>query len=583
MALSIPQSYSHPLLTKLSPSSYEIEYRHFRPDQEPNGGVYSTNDNSRLNIHIRSAPNEVVLGSDARLCGDVRVTANFTNTNGANEVPAADIPNTVWAKVKAGGAGLPSEVGPNKPRWRWGPAMVNSSRESFDSNSLPVLENQDTTTHLVLNNLRSKFARRWVDEYDQIEDLSGAGCRDVVESGDSGYNLVYTLEGAPTNPQTLIGSSKSFSIPLGYYSDIINTDAVLNTGFFSSYAVNGFSVELQLPKLTRPTAADVDTLLTVPNNNIRGVGLVNAPEIENVPANGDGYRNVSIRVPVVKILDQAMMASQLALYEKSQMVTIGSLQFPMSLRINTLGRRLYQFPLTSGQGDYHFRLPSTERSVRGYAFQVFDRTNPNFHWTNTNLYSSAGDPVGWYYKNDGTPLEVKYSGAGNLVVSRLETRVGSRNLHCVIEDRDATTGNVKSFLSLCDRRSAHIMSPFPYWEEALKADSCQSDERYRRSWGKTTSNNYQNNYSDCYGLVSFENLDVCADCDSTEANEASGLDLTNVGGIDIDMRISTTQDNVNVFATGPLTNNYYILFAAVYDRVSEISVNGVSEISNAVI
>ncbi len=538
MSTAIPSQFSFEMLSRLPPQSFELQYREYRPDVEPNGGVYPISQDSKLTFHLRGAPNEVILNSNLHLQASVGLTVQF---------PAAPPYGGTNAQAIAALFNSPTAL-----KWRKGATWISASRESFNSGALPYLDNQDTKLHLVHNNLRSKMAKRYYDG-DRVQDLWGAG----QVSSSNGINAIATMG---TDGEYIFRNEPAkVSIPLGYYSSLVNTHSVIPVGLMSSYSVNGWSIEVTLPNLVKPGAdpncpIDTSDLL----NNGRGAGLDNGT-IVNYQGK-DAYRDVRIMVPIIKILDPAVMQAILSLYEKQETVNVGGMAFPMSLRLNSLNYRFFQFPLSMNQGDYYFRLPSTDRSVRAAAFTIVDRTA---------TFSDS-------------------TGAG-LVVTRLSTRVGSRVVHEPVEDRSPYTANVPHFLALSERRSSALFSPFPYWQDAIRHQAHQSDERKADSWAPWRYDTGKNNQQ--YGVISLENLDH-REPEYSGSFQASGMDLTNVGAVEIDFRVSTLTGTTDVltanyadmtYAPGPVNNNYVVCWMLAYDCIHEVSPSGVIEITNSVL
>lgn len=547
MATALPSSFSFEMLSRLPSQSFELQYREIRPDVEPNGGVYPVNQDSRVSFHIRGAPNEIVLNTSCYVGGSVSATVDYSAVVG--DTPPGDIESALFDTVATA------------PRWKSGPP-TSSSRESFNSGALPYLDNQDKALHLVHNNLRAKFARRHADPAkEQIDDLAAAGWSDNKSLG---FNVKYQDAGGI---KYLNRAKRKFQVPLGFYSSMINSHSICPVGLMSAYSVNGWSVEVTLPNVA--TGSGLETGVINLTDASRPVGLQNGVVASD--ANKDGYRDVRIFVPIIKILDPAVMASILSLYEKRETVNIGGAQFPVSLRMNSLGYRTYQFPLQADQGDYYFRLPSTDRSVRGFAWMVVDRT--------------ADGRVG--VTDVGS-----VNGQNNLALTRIQTRIGSRLVHEPVEDRNPETGNVTNFLGHQSRRSGALYSPFPSYQEAIHHSDDQSDKLYLDHWAKSAKSGYQYSINDRsniqYGQISLENLDH-REPEYSGSFQASGYDLTNVGGIDLEMRfahISAAANNVadaDKYLAGPDASKYTIAFIMCHDVIHEISPSGVIDITNSVL
>ena len=587
MSTSLPTSMSFEMLSRLPPASFVLEYREMRPDIEPAGGVYPVNTTSQVDFHLRAATNEFALNTNIPLCGDVAMSVDYS----AVALAADLLPEEVRAVV----CNDENEI--TNLKWRSGPTWIDSSRESFNSGSLPFLDNQDSSLHLAYNNLRCQLAKRdnvpirnregqfgiisdrGTFQYD-IRDLAGAGWNSAA--GYKGLNIYYqNATGAPDQYRKVDNGVCNFQIPLGMYSNLINTASVVPLGLCSAYSVNGYSVRVRLANLVNSIGGD-DPVVEYTGVNTRPVGLRNGVKASR---EGDGYRNLRIYVPIIRVLDPAVMTAVLSLYEKRQNVSVGNVSFPMSLRINSLGYRTYNYPLNATQGDYYWRLPCTDRSVRAVAWKLIN--------TNDNL-------------RDVTTL---FGGNGTPVNTRLETRVGSLRPHPVIEDQTPYDRNIVKFYGLNKRRSAHCFSPLPYYQESIKHSGHQSDLYDLVNWADRSGNHSNSQY----GVISFENLDY-REQEFSGSFQASGIDLTGVGGIDINMRfnhyegdadgvpngagaapfkltvgqvatgVKTTFENGAASGTGPgPAGSWTIIWLLAYDAVHEISPSGVIDITNSIL
>lgn len=596
MAVSLPQSFSMEMLSRLPPQSFELEYREIRPDVEQNGGVYPVDRDSKVTFHIRSATNEVVLNQGIEIQGQVSCTldygagTNATSGNYPQNVPANGYDYEELMAVPGRGVGEHK-----KPKWRRGMTFIKSSRESFNAGALPYLDNQNTGIHLHVNNMRSQCAKRHVDLKDTwavnddavrvlgaergfsssgggrlakvaIDDLHGAGWDEGVSKY---HGLNAKWQDATNATKYYLAPPKKFSAPLGLYSSLVNTPSVIPTGLLSAYSVNGWSIEVTLAKLTGQSQADSSVVVNTESPSIHrfsNSAAYNSPVVSQNPGGvdfGDGYRNVRIVVPVVKILDPAVMTGILDLYEKRESVNVGGASFPMSLRFNSLGHRYFNFGLTNIQADYSWRIPTTDRSVRALHWYLFDTAKQE---------------------------KVESSVEGRGINTRLELRAGSLRPFPPVEDREPRDQNLPSFYALQKRRSGHCFSPFPYYLEAIKRDENQSDVDL--SLWPSSSSSYRGVSS---GVISLENLDY-REPDYSSSFQASGYDMTNVGGFDINMRFShlnpsdagnsvgtSTQGPAYQPGPGGAEGSWQIVFVMAYDSVHECSPSGVVDITSSVL
>jgi hypothetical protein len=379
----------------------------------------------------------------------------------------------------------------------------------------------------------------------------------------------------------------------------------------SSYSVNGYNITLT----TNTQTGDTGEILVFKNADL----ILEAEDGENKSratffVSGYYLRDLRIHLPVIKVLDPAVMQAVLSLYEKSEVAQLGGVSFPMSLRLNSLGYRFSAFPLgNNGQTDFYFRIAGTDRSVRALKWIIYDRTQQapyGLIGTNTGAASAAA------YNGDSEKRSIK--------VVRLETRIGSEEVHPVVEDLSINTSNVDNFVSVNDRHSGHLFSSVPYYRESSRMAGYICDDIHpysnasnvfdvsqSRNEDNVNTWKFRNSFIEkavSWGCVSLENLDR-REGDHSGSYSASGKDLTNVGGIEMRMRIGyfasaaavPSGDIANEGAiptpipypdatgantwtlTGADTGNFEIVFMYAYDAVHEVSPQGVMDITNAVL
>ena len=576
MATALPSAFSFEMLSKLPANSFVAEWREFLPDTLPTGGLYKGSQSQRARFHLRGAPNEFLLNTHCYLSGSaqgyIKTNVGATGLTGGPE------------KIKA----HDEFVSGRTMFWNSPFHFFRASRESFNSDSLPWNDNQDQVVSHEVNQLRMMLARRdrrGVDLND-LEDLTDCFTSPnqalrLVQNGldlclPASKGLVVTDkdDGAVTDR-----GSKAFNIPLGLYSNMINSHSVIPIGLMSSYSVNGYSIAVD--------TQDVTTKITEPATGVVGGYLqsylinTNSFKVGTTDVIASAYdtciTNLRIYGLVVKILDPAIMTSVLRLYQKEEQVNVGGVQFPLSLRMNSIAYRTFRHRVQGGMN--HFRLPGTDRSVRAYAWKMFNTTNSkNGNWSlNPN---------------------------SNIRVSRLETRIGTELPHPVIEDSRAAESNVNNFIRSNDKKSGALFSPLPYYQEGRVHETSQMDrlldynhtsgEQYKDISGALSTLSF---VSYNFGVVSLENLDR-REGDYSGGFQASGKDLTNVGAIDVFMTVSSpavysagttptvitsVEDVVNKRSwSNSIDNNLEIVFMYAYDSVMEVSPAGVMDITNAV-
>ena len=632
MSTAIPSGMTFEMLSRLPPNSFVMEWREFRPDtQAPSRWGYPLDGagSQRINFHLRGAPNEFLLNTDCYLSGEAWLNVinpqagdnfNFYNVDGwymflqsmSGIFPfSTDLP-TIPTKTMDNNFDRPG--GLNSPYM-----YFQSSRESFNSGALPYLDNQDSQRSLDINTFRLLCSKSVAHNGQKagLESciapwsfpLNGAtneGYRQWLLSGLYYYGPIFHQDGPP--PVNLYGvlnygGTKNFQIPLGLYSSLINSHSILPIGLFSSYSVNGYSIELNtngqavLPNRTFNAICD-GSIKTVGWCNQKfwwkddhpypGASITHNTKTTIIYSNLNNnawVRNLIIRSQVIKVLDPAVMEAVLSLYEKREMVNLGGVQFPLSLRLNSLGYRFYNQGIRAGQSEYHYRIPTTDRSVRAVAWIIQE---PRMR------------DLGFMY-NDST-----------LTCTRLSTKIGTEIIHPEVYDNDPFSNNVGNFINLNLKKCAGLFSAFPQYLEGKPRDVSMD---VLNSINNTTAICTPNQYNDPIGIgdyvtaqrrsggivfcgaVSFENLDR-REGDFQGSYQASGKDCSNVGSIEMTFRFLHTYslpsstpvsiaENQDVLASRlglePPTVPFDITFITVYDNVMECSPQGIMDITNAVL
>lgn len=539
------------MLSRLPANSFVIEWKELRPDQVPVQGKWQLGlGGQRVRFHIRGAPNEFLMNTNVFLSGSAHL--NVAVPTGGSSVQALD-------QIFNGGLGL------NDPYH-----YFQGSRESFNAGALPYLDNQDTERSHQINLLRFRSSRRntrhcgsKLDDLESCFSSSKNALSGSVQERNQGQSNLEGLRIKVADGAVLIGGkNKVFKIPLGLYSNLVNSHSVVPIGLMSSYAVNGWSIELETQD--------------------QGAGASRSGKCFSVPATiGTAVPDFSawmtdlrLVLPVIKVLDPAVMEAVLSLYEKREMVNVGGVQFPLSLRMNSMAYRFSHYALQSGTSDYFFRIAGTDRSVRAVGYWIYDTAS-----------SASGE----------------WSIAAPVRVTRIETSIGNEQPHPVVEDQSPQTDNVDNFLAVQAKHSAALFSPLPYYQECRKMDGQQDEVLFKTNNGLFAPASYSGTDYDtqvtsiCMGYISLENLDR-READYSGSFQASGKDLSNVGGVDIRMRIQTAAPLAASFTSAAdfevdskydvkalTTDSLRIVFAYAYDSVMEISPQGVMDVTNAVL
>jgi hypothetical protein len=280
------------------------------------------------------------------------------------------------------------------------------------------------------------------------------------------------------------------------------------------------------------------------------------------------------------------MEAVLSLYEKREQVNLGGVQFPLSLRLNSLGYRFYSQIIHPAQSEYHFRIPTTDRSVRA---------------------------VGWWIQNQAERDVGRMYTDFPVICNKLETKIGTEIIHPCIQDNDAFSSNVSNFLANNFKKCASLFSPCPqYLEGNHPVDKSQDvrcsldnqngvvtlGQEYIEEAPANANPANAGGSATMSGCVSFENLDR-REGDYQGSYQASGKDLTNVGSIEMTMRFGKINTNPQgAFFTGAVVDQDYIndhlridppsstsdiTFIVVYDNVLECSPQGIMDVTNAVL
>lgn len=588
-AVSLPESMSFTVLARLPPQSFELYWVAHNPDIEPLGGKYDLTAVNRPQIHVRGAPNEYVLNQDVNVGGTL--ANGFAIEN--NRVPTKSFNQGVGK-------------GKLVPGVRYGPSWFRSSRESFNSSALPFLDNQDAQRHAAINQYRGRCARRNIEMdcmtidglepsnfkisgasvarfneqcapyfENQADDASRTGRYQTLSSdGLLEVNLCDDSDGANEEKIVYGDNFLKFKTPLGFYSSIVNSHSVLPVGLFSAYSINGYSLEWA-------------TELANTDNNQRGFLRYNEVDVYT---GGSGttpgkvtptlkyseLHGLKIYTPMVRVLDPAVNQAIFNLYRKNEPVNMadGS-SFPMSLRLNTIGYRSFSYNLNpNSQSDYYFRLPLTDKSTRAIMFFVQTKGVDGY--------------------NLGIPNKV------NMHLTRLEYKIGSYRPSEVVENRDPMSDNIQNFIYSNTKASGYCFSPFPQYLENQRIE-CGPEHRlmpFRSSVfpcntqikDGTSGSKIVNSCDSSllYGVISLENMDH-REPDFATNVQASGVDTTNRGGIDIWMRFQSV--NLNTGVTSSVRPFYEapslpaegaeINFLTAYDAIYEVSAQGVSDITNS--
>lgn len=451
----------------------------------------------------------------------------------------------------------------------WGPSAVQSSRESVQTNSMPLLENNDRSLCLANNTLRAIMAHR-VCETDRYGEsnafVAGAGFDSSQYAslgdgyGDSRYTLdqkrIIDLENAGFRPyleryyqvqhnnqsNVQIQAEKfssSQQIPLGFVSDLANSNSVIPLGLLSSYSSNGWTIEVELAELSRFATVDVDGL------EFGSYTVV--------------FDNIEIRGVCVKSLDDDFNNLIQGLYSNQLSDTVNGVNIALSLRMHMIKHRFQSLPHSAGTTRVVNRIPCTEKSVRGLAAMAV--TTEDIPSGSTAFPATSGVAV--------------HNHTCQMGIAREQLRMGSLDYMVdYVEAVNPQDGRIASFHRLNKDKVGHVFSPFPWWLE--KNDGSNHQYGYWQTLeGKLAGSIAEGKIS--LSVFSFENVDH--DAEEGVRSVVSGVDVSQVGSFEHDF-----QPVVNVNSAWAVNDKATtMLYCTASDQIVEVSVSGVYDVTNTVL
>lgn len=626
MSLARPSLFVPELLSQVPSNSFEQVYHRYQPVNPPHDGTrYASTNETEIIFNIAVPPNEYIdftkayfnVGAIHTIAAQPETGAGARSYQGAGRVPQTGTPTSAQRMIEAMFV-KNLVVGRKQSRLqsvhtRWGAWVVSRSQENVNTGSLTLDMNSDSGTAHVFNNLKCLLAKRDYDpKEDRIKGLESANCS--FGSQRQGFNIQYTtsnVAGSVGQFEALIaGEPADYRIPLSMLSELARCPSLVPLGFFSSISVNAYQLRITLPQFTATGINPVVYLPTGVANNANHQGV---SAFSLALSGSDGYYSPQIVLPSIRNLSMESQELMDSLYSKRVTQNINGVEVPLSLRLNTLGYRLFGVnPLNGNQGRYTWTLPMVDSSVRALAFMIYKPSSFSRHFTDDgNAFVPDAEPYETQ-NSSNLPYGVTVP-SDQLRVTNLEVNVGTRNITngCVRDYRRSDTV-VQDWLALQERRSGYCFSAFPYWKECRET-TCQSDVRKQQQWGvpqcedellvidnangsatddRTVGRYVQAGcYNVQYGVISLENSN-CEGDDLLDATKAKGLNLNNVGSIRVSMDISHV---VNQFATdastrgqeglapGPIGDDYKIVWMSAYDKVLEVSPAGVQLIQQEVL
>lgn len=619
MALTRPRIMIPQNLDSVPSNLYEQVYNKFYPVNPPQDGVkYDAERESEIIFQISVPPNEYVDMTKAAFSVNVQRTIDCVQTPavpyaGPGAVPVGD---SDQARLEVEKAFVNFFILGRKStrlqsvQYRWGPWCVSRSEEACNTGSLKLDQNSDSTLAPVYNNLKCMLSKGHYDpEEDEIHQLYGAGCS--FHKQRQGFNVRYSSNNV-AGTVTIDNGASCMRIPMSLVSEMARCPSLIPLGFFSSVSVNAYSLRVTLPRITAfDASSNPNGVVYLPSGN---ANLRNHPTLSQlklasaIDAPADGYYNPHIYLPTVRNLSMETQEVFDALYSKRVDQTVGGVTVPLSLRLNSLGYRLFGvYSLRAGQAQYQFDLPTVDSSVRGVAWAIFRTDAFAKHITDdgnrvcpdqaTLAGTTDADAI------EGTGFAECFSN-GQLRLTELEVMVGTRDLtKGCIRDYRASDCNVQEWLALGERRSGACASALPYWKELVRNDGDQSDYRKSSQWGVPKCKDQATQltqvagdvqgigatkvaagcYNAQYGFISLENTNHQG-YDLDDATVACGMNLNNVGSIRVRMGFSNCDSsNPLGLSAGPNTSDYRIVFMAPYDDIIEVSPAGLQKIAQEVL
>jgi hypothetical protein len=602
MTTSIHESFIYPILSRAPPQSFSVQLKQFEPSVPPAGRDYYTSQD-RVSFTIRGEPNEFLLNDKTFLTCALRYT-QFVDLGVvpliANEALVAGYQNKnspfltavqhgpCWIgqlkeSVNGGGLEVFNLSDPAETPFYLALRGMNSSRnvqvDSAGSGVIPVnnavADNEQYNTQPVGNVLvpdaAQKDGLRW-------ENLEGCGfgnrkqrvngCLSIYKSG-AGAG-VYSSNGAV---------SQQYAIPLSYISRLAGSASAVPIGLLSSYASPSWRIEM--------TLANVGEVLNSPITwgDYATQPTAKVPVLEN---NRYEIRDLRIQAVTVKIFDEGIMQSILALYNKVEVESVSGVPVPVSLTMPLLNQETTSYSLPQGSGNIKLLIPSTKHSVRGMFLHVVPEkmvgVDPNFAPDPDGRISTRGrylDSNKFHYKY----VQIK---AGGTCLQESPVSEDSTHYGAALQ-----SDSMKAWISQQREQASHLYSAFSYHSERAVQNG-QTGNSFSLLCGNRNGWNDDSTSQVMPFGCSFENIPY-ADLYQGRVM-SSGLDLSNTGRLEVNLEygsitsgtfpvdINGTPQNATDMAKFDKLDAAYRLFVVlVYDQILEVSRSGTKDISDSVL
>ena len=438
---------------------------------------------------------------------------------------------------------------------------INANYDDVKLNSLSIADLEDAGF--------SSYAKRADGVGVNYTDVGGGPFTLSVNSYLNATNAVGTpIALAPRNQPS--DTTKVFKYPLSMFSALASTYSVLPIGLFSSFSVNGYTINMTIDGSNSVAYPTYDT-------------SISSVLMTEVATKTVSLHDVVIYYPSIIILNPQVMQSILSLYRMESSISVGNIEVPTSLRMNTINYNISTFNVATGVNQ--FMIPSTSKSARGLAWIIYDRSNRTETVLTQNNNTTGREAGSLRY-----PLCVR-----GCTVRGLELKIGSQEITGHVQNQSPQQCDVEEFLHENIKQAGGAFSLFPYHHELPRqevgAEDILNAIRSRSTNGTSGQNiisdmNYQtrDNHSVQYGCISFQNMQYQS---GDSGVVASGVSLNNIGRYDLTLELkAVTQDGAGVNAYTDVLNptTLAIVFVEAYDEVVQTSAaSGVSIITNAVI
>lgn len=618
MAVSLHESLVYPILSRLPPQSFQVNLKQWEPSAPPPGRNYWTAQD-KVQFLIRGEPNEFLLPDRSYLACSLRYQQNV---DGSGIQGAGDLQGDNQTYSTYLGKNSPVLTAVNH-----GPCWIGQVKESINGGGLEIYNHSDpaeTPFYLAMRGLNSarnvSLDNQQKNVYLEDNGIVGTGgafvalggidfnshdCPDIdnldfqnMEACGFGARkervngcldvFKFRVGGSVAYRTQNGGIGQNYAIPLSYVSRIAQSASAVPLGLIGSYAAPSWRIEMTLSN-----TADV---LNVGEQWGGFDPAGGAPIPSNNYAIQDAryeIRDLRMYGVTVKIFDEGVMQSLLALYSKVEVESVEGVPMPVSMTMATLNQETNSYPLPSGSKQIKILIPSTKHSVRG----LFMMAVPE-----DSIGTTTGDP----YSSTKSAIPGRYITTDNFHINYLQAKASGYCLQEApqVEDQTNADGNLlvstanDAWFAQQQSQAQHLFSAWSYHSERAVQNGQTGSSfalwagRNRFVGGKVGAG------SKVVG-ISFENLPH-ADLYQGRT-QSSGIDLSNVGRLELTLRYGSVTSggvngNFNTISSGDsgitiddaqifsdLAVDYRLFTVLIYDQILEISRSGVRDISDTVL